>query len=120
MYNNNVKTQYDYSKTYKPTTQLNDSKSCTPNYQYNNKVTNQNNNSKSYTPKYQNIESRTPYSSLDDKLSYSSYKNNKYIVKNDPPINYINNYETKCIYRINMNNYYKNINIYNYKKKIFI
>ena len=32
----------------------------------------------------------------------------------------INNYETKCIYKINMNNYYKNINIYNYKKKIFV
>jgi hypothetical protein len=25
-----------------------------------------------------------------------------------------------CLYKINMNNYYKNINIYNYKSKIVI
>jgi hypothetical protein len=36
------------------------------------------------------------------------------------PIKLINNYEIKCVYPINMNNYYKNVNIYNYKKKIII
>jgi hypothetical protein len=36
------------------------------------------------------------------------------------PIKQINNYEIKCVYPINMTNYYKNVNIYNYKKKIII
>ena len=35
-------------------------------------------------------------------------------------IKFVNDYEIKCIYKINMTNYYKNINIYNYKKKIII
>jgi hypothetical protein len=36
------------------------------------------------------------------------------------PIKVINNYEIKCIYPNNGTKYYKNVNIYNYKKKIII
>jgi hypothetical protein len=39
---------------------------------------------------------------------------------NEKIIKPINNYEIKCIYKINMIGYYKNVNIYNYKKKIKI
>ena len=35
-------------------------------------------------------------------------------------IKVINNYEIECLYKINVNNYYKNINIYNYKNKLII
>jgi hypothetical protein len=67
-----------------------------------------------------NQKSKIHYGAIDEKSSNPSYKNNKYTPRDDPPLNYINNYEVKCIYRINMNNYYKNINIYNYKKKFNI
>ncbi len=36
------------------------------------------------------------------------------------PIKVINNYEIKCIYPNSGTKYYKNVNIYNYKKKIII
>jgi hypothetical protein len=36
------------------------------------------------------------------------------------PIKVINDYEIKCIYPNNGTKYYKNVNIYNYKKKIII
>jgi hypothetical protein len=36
------------------------------------------------------------------------------------PIKVINDYEIKCVYPNNGTKYYKNINIYNYKKKIII
>ena len=64
--------------------------------------------------------SKIHYGAIDEKSSHPSYKNNRYTPRDDPPLNYINNYEVKCIYRINMNNNYKNINIYNYKKKFNI
>ena len=67
-----------------------------------------------------NQKSKIHYGAIDEKSSNPSYKNNRYTPRDDPPLNYINNYEVKCIYRINMNNYYKNINIYNYKKKFNI
>ena len=44
------------------------------------------------------------------------HKHKGYITTEKPLIKLINNYEIKCVYRINMNNYYKNVNIYNYKK----
>lgn len=70
----------------------------------------------------------------EDNNIYNTYKdnggNNTYIGNNiyntykynegNKLIKLINNYEIKCIYKINMNNYYKNINIYNYKNKIII
>ena len=36
------------------------------------------------------------------------------------PIKNISNYEIKCIYKINMNHYYRNIPIYHYKRNFFI
>jgi hypothetical protein len=39
---------------------------------------------------------------------------------NNKLIKVINNYEIECLYKINVNNYYKNINIYNYKNKLII
>lgn len=66
------------------------------------------------------LKSKINYGAIDEKSSNSSHKSNRYVAMDVPPLNYINNYEVKCIYRINMNNYYKNINIYNYKKKFNI
>jgi hypothetical protein len=59
------------------------------------------------------------YKSNEGNNIYNSYKGND-DNKSNKLIKFINNYEIKCIYKINMNNYYKNINIYNYKNKIII
>ena len=66
------------------------------------------------------LKSKINYGAIDEKSSNPSHKSNRHVAIDVPPLNYINNYEVKCIYRINMNNYYKNINIYNYKKKFNI
>jgi hypothetical protein len=33
---------------------------------------------------------------------------------------FLQDYEIRCVYKINMTNYYRNVNIYNYKKRIII
>lgn len=33
---------------------------------------------------------------------------------------FLQDYEIRCVYKINMTNYYRNVNIYNYKKRIVI
>jgi hypothetical protein len=80
--------------------------------------------SKSYTSNYQNPKSRinfsTPKGEQYNSLDELSYPHKRSTTRDDLQKKFINNYEIKCVYRINMNNYYKNINIYNYKKKIII
>ena len=33
---------------------------------------------------------------------------------------FLQDYEIRCVYKINMTNYYRNVHIYNYKKRIVI
>lgn len=35
-------------------------------------------------------------------------------------IKFLQNHEIRCVYKINTSNYYRNVNIYNYKKRIII
>ena len=56
------------------------------------------------------------------KIDIDKSGNRSYVLEepDNNPIKSINNYEIKCIYPNNGTKYYKNINIYNYKKKIII
>ena len=56
------------------------------------------------------------------KIDIDKSGNRSYVLEEPDhnPIKIINDYEIKCIYPNNGTKYYKNINIYNYKKKIII
>ena len=50
---------------------------------------------------------------------YSGHKS-KEPNSNQSNLKYIQNHEIKCSYKINMSNYYRNVHIYNHKRKIII
>jgi hypothetical protein len=56
------------------------------------------------------------------KIERDESGNCRYVLENQDynPLNLINNREFVCIYPSNGTKYYKNVNIYNYKKKIII
>jgi hypothetical protein len=70
-------------------------------------------NNDSNKQKHGNNDSNKQKHGNDDSNSDSNKDSNKLI-------KVINNYEIECLYKINVNNYYKNINIYNYKNKLII
>ena len=73
-----------------------------------------------YTTRHKELPNNTyTYSKQKDKSGKSNYTDPQE-ERDIKLIKSINNYEIKCVYPINMNNYYKNVNIYNYKKKIII
>ncbi len=55
-----------------------------------------------------------------NKQKYGNMENSNNNSNSNKLIKVINNYEIECLYKINVNNYYKNINIYNYKNKLII
>jgi len=62
--------------------------------------------------KYDSKHSKTRPDSSSSKEKTSSSESNL--------IKFIQDYEIRCVYKINMTNYYRNVNIYNYKNKLII
>lgn len=56
------------------------------------------------------------------KIERDESGNYRYVLENQDynPLKIINDWEIKCVYPSNGTKYYKNVNIYNYKKKIII
>ena len=51
---------------------------------------------------------------------YSSGSKEKTSSSESNKIKILQNHEIRCVYKINMTNYYRNVHIYNYKKRIII
>ena len=51
---------------------------------------------------------------------YSSGSKEKTSSSESNLIKFLQNHEIRCVYKINTSNYYRNVNIYNYKKRIII
>jgi len=61
---------------------------------------------------YDSCSSKARHDSKFSKEKTSSSESNK--------IKILQNHEIRCVYKINMTNYYRNVPIYNYKKRIVI
>jgi hypothetical protein len=91
-----------YNHTYKNTQQYKD--------KYDDKSYSQRQKDKYDDKSYPQRQKDNEISRQSSKYTYPKEEQNIKLIK------LINNYEIVCKYHINMNNYYKNVNIYNYKK----
>ena len=111
------------SNTHEPNHKKNNYDNQYTSQQYNNSYSRQNDKPYNHSKKNDKSTKQTQRSNIYKyKIERDESGNCRYVLENQDynPLNLINNREFVCIYPSNGTKYYKNVNIYNYKKKIII